>query len=543
MSAAPPAVLAAACLALGCGTASPSSEPDDAAIDAAREGATDAPTDGARDGSIDAGDDARADGPVWNTPDAGGCSPESGWAPLSVLTVEDPLAHGATGDGLADDLGALTDTIAALPASGGVVWIAPGKSFRKSDLLTITKPHVKLWSVNRGGEIYATVGGVVRKQSILCKAPGCGLFGLKLRSDATARFDALEDNQISVDHTTDAEIVGVEIDGSAAAGVFLYGSVRTYVEGNFIHHTWSDHIHHTDAARASWCWDNWIFNEPPSKGDDGIACVTYGETSPRCGDMEWWHDTILQTGWGRGYSVIGGEDIAIHDNWAIRVAGAGVIVASESSYKSASSTRITARGNHLYQCAQAIGHPGILVSGGNPSAAPLSDLAFVDNVVAETATGTAYAEEGAFTAVTNTGMSTKTSDLPTPLPTRADVRLRDTTVLATRDVSFVAPALRNGLHRIHVRKVAGGYQQRFEYVVRGTPAAMSAFLAEPSPGSDCLAEMRVVDGTAYALVLTAQPIAVPASLDGPTFRELRAGDLDGSLGWLWKRLNERSYAP
>ena len=111
--------------------------------------------------------------------------------------------------------------------------------------------------------------------------------------------------------------------------MFLYGSTESYVEGNYVHHTWADHIHHTNGARQSWVWNNFIFNDQVSKGDDGVACVTYGPTSTRCADMEWWRNTHLGTGWGRGYAVIGGDDINIHHNWAIGVAGAGLIVASE----------------------------------------------------------------------------------------------------------------------------------------------------------------------------------------------------------------------
>ena len=36
--------------------------------------------------------------------------------------------------------------------------------------------------------------------------------------------------------------------------------------------------------------------------------MTYGVDSPRCADMEWWSNVILHSGWGRGYSVIGGND-------------------------------------------------------------------------------------------------------------------------------------------------------------------------------------------------------------------------------------------
>ena len=49
--------------------------------------------------------------------------------------------------------------------------------------------------------------------------------------------------------------------GSAAVGVFLYGSAQSYIEGNYIHHTWANHIHHTAGARESWVWGNFIFND------------------------------------------------------------------------------------------------------------------------------------------------------------------------------------------------------------------------------------------------------------------------------------------
>jgi hypothetical protein len=483
--------------------------------------------------TLDAANSAGASPPV---------SLDDTWSPLSLIAIVNPLDHGAVGDGAADDLAALSATVAALPAAGGIVYFPEGKSFRKTDLLIITKAHVKLWAENRKSEIFQQVNGVRRRQSLLCRnTQGCGFFGLLLRSDATMRFDALEDNQISIDHGSDTEIVGNEIFGSAATGIMLYGSQRQWIEGNYIHHTWADHIHHTEAARVSWCWDNFIFNEDPSRGDDGIACVTYGPTSPRCGDMEWWHNTILKTGWGRGYSVIGGDTIAIHDNWAIYVAGAGVIVASEPSYNSASSNDITVRNNYVYRSGQAIGHPGILVSGLNDAADPLSNLTFTDNVSVETKNGQAFREEGRYSAVTNTGLSDKAADLPQPIPTVADVVLRDTSVLMTRDTSFVSAEQQRGLYRIHVRKNGTGFQQRFEYVLQGADAAMTAFIDTQVPAGAALIERRNAGPTAVALLLSPKPIAVSSALDGIAFADLRAGDSDGTLSWLWSRLNNGSY--
>ena len=281
----------------------------------------------------------------------------------------------------------------------------------------VTKAHVKFWAPNRQAELFQSVAGQRRRQAILCRSnAGCGFFGLALRSDAAARFDALEDNQIAADRASLVEVVGCDIRSSAAVGVFLYGSTENYVEGNYVHHTWADHIHHTNGARQSWVWNNFILNDTVSKGDDGVACVTYGPTSTRCADMEWWRNTILGTGWGRGYAVIGGDDIHIHHNWAIGVAGAGLIVASEPAYDSASSARITLANNCVYRCAHTIGHPGILISGQNTAAQPLDTITLTNNVSAETVTGTAYRAEGSYTNVTNTGLATTAAALPVAHP-------------------------------------------------------------------------------------------------------------------------------
>ena len=146
--------------------------------------------------------------------------------------------------------------------------------------------------------------------------------------------------------------------------------------------------------------------------------------------------------------------------------------------------------------------------------------------------------------VSNEGLATQSSALPQPIPTRDDVRMADTTVLRTRDVSHVAERFRRGLHRIHVRRaLAGdGFEQRFEYVLRGASAALDSFVnARLGDGGAYLSERRAVGASAYALLLSATPLEVPAELEAVTFRELRSGDQDGTLGWLWQRLDTGEY--
>jgi hypothetical protein len=367
------------------------------------------------------------------------------------------------------------------------------------------------------------------------------VFGLKLRSDATQRFDAHEDNQISGAHASAIEVVGNEVNGSAATGIFFLTATELYVEGNYVHHTWADHIHHTDGTKTSWVWGNTMFNEAPSKGDDGIACVTYGVDSPRCQDMEWWNNKILHTDWGRGYSVIGGSNILIHDNWAVGVAGAGVIVASEPSYNTSASSNISVTRNYVANCGHKIGHPGLLVSGLNSTAGPLTDIAMNSNVVVNVPAG-AYRVEGATSNVTNVAMSTSASSLPA-MPSTSNIVMADTRVLRTRDTSFVPADARAGLYRIHVRRAPDGvtFQQRFEYVVKGPQDAVTAFVQQRLNAKDYLSEQRTEDGVTYAVLLTAAPVAIPSTLTGLAFRDMRVAERAGKLTWLWQRVDSGNY--
>jgi len=221
------------------------------------------------------------------------------------------------------------------------------------------------------------------------------------------------------------------------------------------------------------------------------------------------------------------------------VAGAGLIVASEPAYDSASSARIVLANNWIYRSAHTIGHPGILISGLNTAAQPLDTVTLTNNVAVETVTGTAYRAEGSYTNVTNAGLATTAAALPSPIPTMADIRIADTAVLRTRDVSHVAAAFHPGLSRIHVRRAPSGtgFQQRFEYVIKGAPDALTAFVAEQTAAGAVLSEQRTVGAVAHALLLTPAPVTAPATLTPVTFRDLRAGDLAGDLSWLWTRID------
>ncbi|NND01196.1 MAG: right-handed parallel beta-helix repeat-containing protein, partial [Acidimicrobiia bacterium] len=282
-----------------------------------------------------------------------------GWSPLTALTLVDPRDHGAiAGDGV-DDSNALQAAIDHLGASGGLVYFPDGQLFEIHHSLRLAQDHVKLWSPSGNGGVAQLDGPEAGQHAILCdETDGCGFFGLRMEAEASRRLDSLLDHQITLDGAVNSEILGNDISGSAATGIFVFGgSENTRIVGNYVHHTWADGIHFTDGSRQAHVWRNVMYNEAPTLGDDGIACVTYGD-APRCRDMEWWDNLVLGNGQGRGLAVVGGERIHIHNNFVSHTAAAGILVASESSYHTSSSSEILIERNVVYGAGQTVSHPG-----------------------------------------------------------------------------------------------------------------------------------------------------------------------------------------
>ena len=481
----------------------------------------------------------------------GAGSPNDVWQPLSVMAVEDPMNHGAAGNGTTDDTTALANTIAALPAAGGIVYLRAGKVFKKTDRLVVTKAHCKIWAVNNGATIACVIGNTTDKQSLRSTATGFGVFGVLLTSDSTARGGSSDDHQLIADTTCSlVEWVGNRIVGSRAAGLFTFGAHDVYEHGNYVSFTWADHIHHTETAYNLWTWENWVNNNSMSLGDDVVAYVTYGDDDTgNVHDAECWRNVSIGTWWGRGIASIGCTRLNSHDNRMWNVAGAGLIVASEQGGSHATPSHdVSFTRDEVSLCGHAIGHAGVLISEDNPFAThgvAITNVALANVKSANNGGGGDFHTEGTITGLTNTGMDNTAAHLGAQ-PTTSDVVIRDTSVLMTLDTSHVASGQRPGLLRIHVRPVGAlsaptGFEERFEYVVKGSPTDVTNWASTRTAAGDYLSEQQIVAGTAYALLLCAAPVTLGTGVTGVTFADLRAGDLSGALSWLWNRVNTGSY--
>lgn len=493
------------------------------------------------------------DGTSWQAPGgptAGGSGdPDSVWLALSVMAIENPMNHGAAGNGTTDDTTALANTIAALPASGGIVYFPSTKIFKKTDRIVVTKAHCKLWAPNRQAEIRSIIGNTTDKQSIRSTATGFGVFGLKLTSDSTARGGSGDDHQLVADTTcSTVEWVGCEINGSRAAGLFTFGANNVYECGNYVHHTWADHIHHTETAYNIWVWENWIYNPitgGSQRGDDVVAFVTYGDDDTgNCHDAEVWDNVSIETDWGRGLAAIGVTNLYTHNNRMWGVAGAGLIIASEQGGSHATpSHNVTCTSDEISQCGHTIVHAGVLISEDNPFATngvAITNVTLTNIKSANNGGGGDYHTEGTITGLTNTGMDNDAAHLGAQ-PTTSDVVIKDTSILMTRDTSHAPAGQQPGMYRIHVREHSGGFQERYEYVVKGTPTNVTAWVNSRTAAGDYLAEQQTVSGTAYALLLCATPVSLGTGVSAVSHTELRTGDNNGTLSWLWNRINNGNY--
>lgn len=463
------------------------------------------------------------------------------WSELSVLSVVDPGAFGAVGDGRADDTEAIAATIDAVAADGGgIVWFEPGRTYRTTEVLRVTGDHVKLWSPNGGAELFADTDGREAVRALIVEdAHAVGLFGLRSSADVDRRRTALEDSAIVIDGGSATEIVGLQITDSASAAVMVFGgSTGTLVDGNYIHDTWADGIHFTDGADGAWVWNNIFTTSSPADGDDGIACVTYGSV-PRCRNMEWWNNLHLGGDWGRGLAIVGGEDIAVHHNTICRTAAAGILVASEESYDTPGSERIQIFGNVVVGAGRVVPHAGILISG---LSGELSDIVVADNVVVDSVTGEPFRVEGDVDGVDHRDTTVERPDgTICPQPEETDSRPKDTTVLATRDSSFVEDEYRRGLYRVLVRPAPGdgGFEQQFEYVTvdrgadfdgwRRPDVLVERFAGDEATGSAAFPEVL--------LIRSAHPLNLPDGLDGVSFEDLRRLAADRPA--LWAALDQR----
>jgi hypothetical protein len=139
------------------------------------------------------------------------------------------------------------------------------------------------------------------------------------------RWSGLDQHKLVV-KANGVTVSDLTINGSAGGGVFVYGASNFKLNRVTVRDTRGDGIHITNGS------NNGQVNNPTTEwtGDDGVAVVSYGNEQP-CHDIVINSPTVNGTTWGRGLTVVGGENISYRNITVSQTDAAGVYIASEGN--------------------------------------------------------------------------------------------------------------------------------------------------------------------------------------------------------------------
>jgi len=149
---------------------------------------------------------------------------------------------------------------------------------------------------------------------------------LNLTAPLSGRRYAADEQQRLLVRGNGATVNDVSITGSAAAGVLISGASGFTLDRVTVRNTRADGIHMTNGAN-----DGRVINAvTEATGDDGVAVVSYG-TEPQCHDIVIESPRVNGTNYGRGISVVGGQNISYRNIAVSQSYAAGVYIADEGS--------------------------------------------------------------------------------------------------------------------------------------------------------------------------------------------------------------------
>jgi hypothetical protein len=187
--------------------------------------------------------------------------------------------------------------------------------------------------------------------------------GLKLTCPVTTKRWVAEEQHKFVIHGNGHKLNDIAIDGSAGAGLYMWQCANYTVTRPVIKNTRADTLHQTGGC------NNGFVDHPTVQngGDDGVAVVSYGG-DPMCHDIVIESPTVIGQTWGRGISVVGGQNITYRNIDVRDSAGAGIYIACEPSYTTLGVDGVKILGGTLTRCnySTQIVHGAVMVYSDRP---------------------------------------------------------------------------------------------------------------------------------------------------------------------------------
>lgn len=273
--------------------------------------------------------------------------------PTSSHTI-DALAAGARGDGITDDSDAIQRALDRLEG-GGTLLFPPG-TYLQSRVLVVEHDDVRVEGAP-GATIEATREDEV---AIVLRGDRTAISGLTLTAPAAAaRLGALEHHRIVLEAGSGQQVQGNHVVGGPAAGIFVYGASGFTVADNDVERTKADGIHLTAGAADG----RVVGNRVRQVEDDCVAVVSYIQDDAVVHDVLEEGNTCTDIVRGRGFSVVGGQDITIRDGRIDGTWAAAVYLASEGSFDTYAAHRVQVVGNRISRAntEAELGHGAIML--------------------------------------------------------------------------------------------------------------------------------------------------------------------------------------
>jgi polygalacturonase len=266
-----------------------------------------------------------------------------------IVRVDD---FGAKGDGVTDDTQAINAAIQSLDG-GGTVVLSPGHIYLKRGTIIVQRTGVRLWGY--GATLYATVrdadvaAGKGRSGlAIRLEAPDTAVYGLTILSNLRTRLIG-HPNGAGIHLSSDRQQAIDNRIEYAQNGVMATGT-NFLIARNVVFRTWSDGIHITHDAMAGRFAEagRVICNVVRQTGDDMIAVVSYGIGEPLIRNFLIEGNDVAEQYWGRGITVVGGEQVTIRGNTVSHAThGAGILISSEHVWQTAHVRNVLVEDNIL----------------------------------------------------------------------------------------------------------------------------------------------------------------------------------------------------
>lgn len=237
-----------------------------------------------------------------------------------TVTVTVPITPGQTT--VPGDSTSLLQSMFDALRPGDTLTLAP-QTYQHSGVLTIRVPGVTI--IGNGATLYATNDNT---SSVQILADNVTLKDITLGAALTGpRYYAPQHHKLVImaDHVT---VTNVVINGSAGAGIYVDGSGYFELNDVRVIRSRADGIHMTNGSHDG------VVNNPYTEwtGDDGVAVVSYLPDAAISRNITINNPTVNGTVWGRGISVVGGQNITYNNITVSNTDSAGIYVASEWSY-------------------------------------------------------------------------------------------------------------------------------------------------------------------------------------------------------------------